>query len=156
MFDNLFSIESVFSFTIAITVSIAITIKVFKLNLTIKNKSHVVNGDGNNIEHNEFNFIMKETQCEFRSLSFFLGGTLLLLLPYCGLFINSALYSFSLMAPYFCVLGVFLFYGQEVLLIDFLTVFILYRRCLMCTLHHAQLKIHIILCGILMVYTIGC
>ncbi len=70
MFDNIFSVESIVSLAITITVSFAVTFKIIKLNLTIKNKSHTIKGDGNSIEHNEFNIVMKETQGEFRNPSF--------------------------------------------------------------------------------------
>lgn len=106
MFDNIFSVESIVSLAITITVSFAVTFKIIKLNLTIKNKSHTIKGDGNSIEHNEFNIVMKETQGEFRSLSLLLGGIIILLLPYCGSFVNYFLYNFSRIAPYFCVVGI--------------------------------------------------
>ncbi|WP_411544770.1 hypothetical protein ACK99G_23240 [Klebsiella pneumoniae] len=106
MFDNIFSVESIVSLAITITVSFAVTFKIIKLNLTIKNKSHTIKGDGNSIEHNEFNIVMKETQGEFRNLSLLLGGIIILLLPYCGSFVNYFLYNFSRIAPYFCVVGI--------------------------------------------------
>ncbi|EPY5305839.1 hypothetical protein ACXDTD_001776 [Klebsiella pneumoniae] len=145
MFDNIFSVESIVSLAITITVSFAVTFKIIKLNLTIKNKSHTIKGDGNSIEHNEFNIVMKETQGEFRNLSLLLGGIIILLLPYCGSFVNYFLYNFSRIAPYFCVVGIVLPYGLEAFLIGFLIVSILCRRYLMFISHHVQLKIHIIL-----------
>ncbi|WGV06504.1 hypothetical protein QJS62_08370 [Klebsiella pneumoniae] len=146
MFDNIFSVESIVSLAITITVSFAVTFKIIKLNLTIKNKSHTIKGDGNSIEHNEFNIVMKETQGEFRNLSLLLGGIIILLLPYCGSFVNYFLYNFSRIAPYFlCCWHRFLPYGLEAFLIGFLIVSILCRRYLMFISHHVQLKIHIIL-----------
>jgi hypothetical protein len=49
---------------------------------------------------------MQGAQKEFRNASYFLGVSLLLLIPCCIDFINNVLYCFSVVAPYFCVAGI--------------------------------------------------
>lgn len=49
---------------------------------------------------------MQGAQKEFRNISYFLGVSLLFLIPYCIDFINNVLYFFFVVAPYFCVDGI--------------------------------------------------
>ncbi|HHG0625654.1 TPA: hypothetical protein ACPUGO_004962 [Klebsiella pneumoniae] len=104
MLESLFSAESILSLVVTLAITVTVTIRTLKLN--IRNKSHTVNGGGNVIEHKEYNVIMQGVQKEFRNISYFLGVSLLFLIPYCIDFINTVLYFFSVVAPYFCVDGI--------------------------------------------------
>lgn len=106
MFDSVFSIGSMLSFAITISVGAIISIRALKINATINNKSHTVNGVGNTFINNEYNEVMKDAQNEFKYLRAFIAVVIILALPSFSGEVNYFLYSFSFVATLFSLIGV--------------------------------------------------
>ncbi|EAA8668665.1 hypothetical protein [Salmonella enterica] len=108
MFESLFSVASLVSFALTVTVGLPVTIRLLKLNLSVNNKSHTINGNGNIIEHKEYNIIMQDAQRNVRNRNIFVGVLFLILFPFCTSFINTLLGKMATLAPWFCLCGVLL------------------------------------------------
>ena len=106
MFENIFSVGSILSFVLTVSVGAIVSIRALKINTTINNKSPSVVGDGNSFINNEYNFVMKEAQDEFKHLSVFIGVVIFLLLPLFSSAINGLLSAFSVVAPFFSLIGI--------------------------------------------------